>query len=198
MRAACRERGVAGPAAGVEDLPAYNDPMIDKLNALLAPALMERAALALNHVLSSEPEAAARLVAHKGKLVRVQLDNWPGLLPVPPLLGFRVTPAGLVEWVGEDITADLRVRVDAANPAALALRLAAGEQPSVEIDGDAQLAADIDWLLKNLRWDVEADLERLFGPGAAHELHRLGSWFAKGLRAAMARATAMAGPLRAR
>lgn len=179
-------------------MAAYNEPMIDKLNALLAPALMERVVLAVNHVLSSEPEAASRLVAHQGKLLRVLLDNWPGLLPVPPVLAFRVTPAGLVEWVSEDSVADLRIRLDASNPAALALRLAAGEQPVVEIEGDAQLAADIDWLLKNLRWDVAADLERLFGPGPAHELYRLGSWFAKGLRAAMARATAMAGPLRSR
>jgi ubiquinone biosynthesis protein UbiJ len=172
--------------------------MIDKLNALLAPALMERAVLAINHVLSSEPQASERLASHKGKLLRVMLDNWPGLLPPPPLLGFRVTPAGMVEWVSEDMAADLRVRIDAGNPAALALRLAAGEQPAVEIEGDAQLATDVDWLMKNLRWDAEADLERLFGAGPAHELYRLGSWFAKGLRAAIARATAMAGPLRAR
>lgn len=172
--------------------------MIDKLNALLAPALMERLTLVVNHVLSGEPAAVARLMPHQGRLLRLVLQNWPRLLPAPPALAFRITPAGLVEWAADDSGADLLVRVDAGNPAALGLRLLAGEPPAFEIEGDAQLATDVDWLLKNLRWDVAADLERLFGPAAAHELHRLGSWFAKGLRAAIERATALAGQLRAR
>ncbi|HSW09110.1 hypothetical protein [Aquabacterium sp.] len=172
--------------------------MIDKLNALLAPALMERLTLVVNHVLASEPDAVARLLPHQGRTVRLLLESWPRLLPTPPVLAFRITPAGLVEWAADEAGGDLLVRIDAGNPAALALRMLAGEQPAVAIEGDAQLATDIDWLLKNLRWDVAADLERLFGPAAAHELHRLGSWFAKGLRAAIERATALAGSMRSR
>jgi len=172
--------------------------MIDKLNALLAPALMERVVLVLNHVLASAPEASARLLPHQGRLLQVTLDNWPRLLPPPPLVAFRVTPAGLVEWAPDEAQADLRVRVDAANPAALALGMLTGVQPALEIEGDAQLAADIDWLVKNLRWDIAADLDRLIGPGPAHEIVRLGTWFAKGLRAAFERATAMASSMRSR
>jgi len=56
----------------------------------------------------------------------------------------------------------------------------------VDIDGDAQLAADVNWLLQNLRWDVAADLERTFGPSIAYPLHRLGSALAKALRTALA------------
>jgi hypothetical protein len=36
--------------------------------------------------------------------------------------------------------------------------------PPVDIEGDAQLAGDVNWLMQNLRWDVAADLERLFPP----------------------------------
>ena len=79
---------------------------------------------------------------------------------------------------------DLAVQVDAANPALLVARALAGEAPAVQIDGDAQLAGDVNWLLQNLRWDVAADLERQFGPVVAQQLHTLGSAFAKGLRAA--------------
>ena len=93
--------------------------------------------------------------------------GWPALLPPPPALAFRVTPAGLLEWCGGTelpAEADLVVRVDASNPLLLSARAMAGDMPQVAIDGDAQLAADVNWLLQNLRWDVAADLERLFGP----------------------------------
>lgn len=171
--------------------------MIQTLNALLAPALMERLTLVVNHVLSSEPQAMARLLPHRGRLLRLELQGWPALLPPPPMLAFRVTPAGLVEWCpGDDLTPELRVKVNAANPAALALDVVAGRQPPVDIEGDAQLATDVDWLLKNLRWDVAADLERLFGPAVAHELHRLGSMLAHALRSAIEGAGAVAGRMR--
>jgi ubiquinone biosynthesis protein UbiJ len=38
----------------------------------------------------------------------------------------------------------------------------------VRIEGDVQLAADINWLVDNLRWDVEDDLARVIGDGPAH------------------------------
>ena len=60
-----------------------------------------------------------------------------------------------------------------------------GDKPSVTIDGDAQFAADVNWLLGNLRWDIAADLERVLGPTLAYPIHRLGSALARGLRAAL-------------
>jgi ubiquinone biosynthesis accessory factor UbiJ len=103
-------------------------------------------------------------------------------------LAFRVTPAGMLEWCGgpgATAEADLRVSVEASNPLLLMARAMAGDMPSVDIDGDAQLAGDVNWLLQNLRWDVAADMDRLFGPTVAYPLHRLGSALARGLRAAL-------------
>jgi len=68
----------------------------------------------------------------------------------------------------------------------------------VQIDGDAQLAGEMNWLLQNLRWDVAADLERLFGPMVAQQLHRMGSGLAGGIRAAAKAATGLAERLRPR
>ncbi|MBL8352204.1 MAG: hypothetical protein JNL87_18045 [Burkholderiaceae bacterium] len=158
--------------------------MLHDLNALLAPALMDRLVLVVNHVLSAEPAAVQRLQPHRGRVLRLDLLQLPRLLPSPPPLAFQITPAGLVEWCREPVDADLRVRLDAANPAALALQALSGQMPSLAIEGDVQLAADVDWLLKNLRWDVADDLERLFGPMVAHELHRLGSSLARAMRSA--------------
>jgi ubiquinone biosynthesis accessory factor UbiJ len=172
--------------------------MLQNLNALLVPALMERLVLVVNHVLAAEPQATARLLPHNSRVLRLDLDRLPRLLQPAPELAFVVTPAGLMAACSGPKEADLRVRIDAANPAALALRALTGEPPPVEIEGDAQLAGDVDWVLKNLRWDVEADLERVFGPVVAHELHKLGAILARAMRAATQRAAAVADRVRTR
>ena len=87
-----------------------------------------------------------------------------------------------------DASADLRLRLDASNPALLLSRAAAGERPAVEIVGDAQLAADVSWLMQNLRWDLGADLERMFGPAVAGPLQRFGSAVAAALHTALQQA----------
>jgi ubiquinone biosynthesis protein UbiJ len=171
--------------------------MLQNLNALLAPALMDRLVLVVNHVIAAEPQAVARMLPHQGQVLRLELLQLPRLLPVPPL-AFRITPAGLMEWCRDPVDADLRVRLEASNPAALAFQVLGGKVPPVVIEGDAGLAADVDWLLKNLRWDVADDLQRLFGPTMAHELHRLGSGLARAVGKAMQGAEAAAGRMRGR
>jgi ubiquinone biosynthesis accessory factor UbiJ len=169
--------------------------MLQALHDLLAPAVMARTTLVLNHVLSSEPVATTRLRAHAGRRIELQPQGWPALLPPLPRLAFAVTPAGLLDWdaAGAGLPADLAVRFDASNPALLAARALAGETPAVEVDGDAQLAGDVNWLLLNLRWDIEADLERVMPPAAAHQLFRLGGGLARGVQAAVKAAVAAAG-----
>lgn len=168
--------------------------MIHTLQALLAPALMERLVLVVNHVLDAEPAAKQRLLSQRGRVIELRLQDWPSLLPAPPVLAFKVTPAGLLEWCGASAgaEADLHMAVDASNPLALGARMAGGVMPAVDIDGDAQLAADVNWLLQNLRWDVAGDLERVFGPALAAPLYQLGSALARALRAATRGAAAAA------
>ena len=161
--------------------------MLNTLQSLLAPAAMGRATLVVNHVLASEPAATERLRAHAGRRIELLPQAWPGLLPPPPPLAFAVTPAGLLEWVGSaaGTGADLSLRFDASNPARLLAGALAGDTPEVEIDGDAQLAGDVNWLMQNLRWDVEADLERVLGPAVARQLYKLGSALSRALRRAL-------------
>jgi ubiquinone biosynthesis protein UbiJ len=168
--------------------------MRNDLNSLLVPALMQRLTLVVNHVLASETAAVERLKPHVGRSVELELTGWPRLLPPVPLLAFRITPAGLMEWCAEPLpkTADLLIKMDASNPALLAAKAMLGDMPPAEVQGDSQLAGDVDWLLKNLRWDVSADLQRLFGPVVAQQLHSLGSALARTLRAALGGATSLA------
>lgn len=168
--------------------------MLQSLQALVGPAFLQRVTLLVNHVLSSEPAATQRLREQVGRRLQIELIHWPSLLPALPTLVFKITPAGLLEWCGAEPAGgvDLHLRVDAANPALLMARLAAGERPEVEVQGDAQCAADMHWLVENLRWDLEADLARLIGPLPARQLAKLGAALAAGLRRQVQTAAARA------
>ena len=161
-------------------------PMLPSLRALVIPEALRRLTLLINHVLSGEPVATQRLLPHIGKRLQVELVGWPPFLPPPPMVAFRVTPAGLLEWCEDmvapsDTPAALHLSVAAANPALLLAQLASGERPDVGIQGEAQFAADVHWLADNLRWDIEADLARIAGPGPARQLASLGKALAAGL-----------------
>lgn len=150
--------------------------MLHALHTLAGNAVMERATLLLNHVLGSETVATERLRRHAGSCIRLHFDGWPALLPALPATAFRVTPAGLLEWCGAEPPADpqMKIDVDASNPAWMALMTLAGQRPPITITGDAALASDVNWLFDNLRWDVADDLEQLVGPAAAQLLVKLG------------------------
>ncbi len=168
--------------------------MFANLHTLAGGALMERIVLLVNHVLASEPIAMQRLVAHAGRSVEVHFTDWPALLPALPPTRFSITPAGLVEWSrGAAATvADLNVHVDASNPASIALRSLGGECPRIDIQGDAALAGDVDWLIQNLRWDIEDDLAKRVGAGPARQVAQLASAIAQALRGAARGLSALA------
>lgn len=169
-------------------------PMLDSLQQLAAGALMNRLTLVLNHVLASEDAAVRRLRPHAGRFIRLQMTGWPGLLPPPPELTFMVTPAGLLEWCGQQPppAVDLRLAVDASNPARSVAQGLTGRRPAVDVAGDAALATDVSWLMDNLRWDVQDDLARLIGDAPAHELARVGAMLAGGVRQAVSSLSSLA------
>ncbi len=174
--------------------------MFHSLNALLAPALLQRLTLLLNHVLAAETVATDRLRPHSGARVVLTLQGWPALLPTPPLLAWRITPAGLLDACTEALSAapELALNIDASNPAALLAGALAGQTPAVQIDGSAQLAGDVNWLMQNLRWDLAGDIEQVLGPTAAQALLPLGRMLAQGLQAALKAASALSPPWRAK
>ena len=172
--------------------------MAHPLTDLLLPAATARFVLLANHVLSTAPAATERLRAHAGRVLRIEVDGWRIPLPPPPPLTLRISPAGLVE-AGESVAdsgtagADLRLRVDASQPLDTARRMATGEWPALQIEGDVTLAADVNWVIANVRWDIAADLEQVFGPAVADGLARAG---AQAASAARSLAQGVAGVLR--
>lgn len=118
--------------------------------------------LALNHVLMQEPQAMQKLRPHNGRVVSAQWRSFT--------FAVKVTPAGLLDLADEGSAADLTLVLTEESPLAVAQHLVRGDRPPVRIEGDVQLAADVNWLADNLRWDVEEDLSRLLGDVPAHLL----------------------------
>jgi len=160
--------------------------MFEAMKTLAERSVMERVVLLLNHVISAEPQAMERLRTHAARTLRIELEGWPTLLPAPAPIAFRITPPGLVEWIESpgDATPDLRVAIDAANPALAFAKFIVGERPQLRVEGDAAFATDVNWLIENLRWDVEDDLARLVGDAPAREIARFGNAVAQAIREA--------------
>lgn len=147
--------------------------MFEAGKSVFTKAVMDRLVLMINHVIAAEPVAVGRLLPHAGRSVRFRFDGWPSVLPALPSAMFTVTPAGLIEWRAEDdleLAEDLTISVDASNPARAAFRAFTGEKPAIAVAGNAAFAADVNWLVDNLRWDIEDDLARLIGDAPAHQL----------------------------
>ena len=160
--------------------------MFEAMKTLAERSVMERVVLLLNHVISAEPQAMERLRVHAARTLRFELEGWPPLLPPLAPIVFRVTPPGLVEWLDapDDAVPDLRVAIDASNPALAFAKFVMGERPALRVEGDAALASDVNWLIENLRWDAQDDLARLVGDAPAREIARFGGALAKAIREA--------------
>ncbi|NDC61042.1 MAG: hypothetical protein EBZ60_03350 [Betaproteobacteria bacterium] len=128
----------------------------------LLNAFQDKLVILLNHVLSQEPAAVERLRRQQGRSLVISWRSHQ--------LHWRVTPAGLLERAGQDLAADLRIHVQEESPLAVVQGLSKGEKPAMRIDGDVMLAAEVNWLVDHVRWDLEEDLSRIAGDAVAHQL----------------------------
>lgn len=133
-----------------------------------------RVVLLLNHVLQQESQAMERLARQKGKVV---LSQWQQFT-----FKVQATPAGLLDLAPADAVPDLSLVILDESPFAIAQALMQGDKPKVRIEGDVQLAAEINWLADHVRWDVEEDLSRILGDAPAHLLMQTVRSFAQALQ----------------
>jgi len=114
----------------------------------------------LNRLLAAEPWARLRLAPFAGETVELRA-------PLLPTLRFRILAGGTVEPGGAEPGLVMTLK-----PGLLAA-LARGEEHamrSVDVAGDAKLAAEVLVLARHLRWEAEEDLSRLVGDVAARRL----------------------------
>ncbi|CAN7197622.1 ubiquinone biosynthesis accessory factor UbiJ [Acidovorax sp. LjRoot117] len=140
----------------------------------LVHEVQQRVVLFLNHVLMQEKEATDRLVRQKGRVARVQWRAYS--------MALVITPAGLFNLAPETAVPDLRLEVTETSPFALAQTALRGDKPTIRIEGDVQLAAEINWLVDHVRWDVEEDLARVIGDAPAHTVAQVARRAAHALR----------------
>jgi len=147
-------------------------PFLDDLFSSLARGLQppgwmldeiqRRQVLLINHVLMQEPEAQARLSAQAGRTVEARWRIF--------VMRLRITAAGLFDLAPADGEPDLTLTLSEESPWQLAQAAFRGDKPPIRIAGDVQLAADISWIVENVRWDLEEDLSRLIGDAPAHAM----------------------------
>ncbi len=121
-----------------------------------------RIVLLLNHVLAQEKQATERIFRQKGRVVSVKWSYFT--------MQLVATPAGLLDLAPTGARADLALTVEETSPFALAQAALEGKKPAIRIEGDVQLAAEVNWLVDHLRWDAEEDLSRIIGDAPAHTL----------------------------
>ena len=119
-------------------------------------------ARALNHLLEAEPWARERLAPFAGETVELRA-------PALPRLRFTIAADGRLGAASESAAISLAIAI---LPEALPAAVKGEEQllRSIEVQGNAKLAAEVMFLARHLRWDVEEDVAKLIGDIAAHRL----------------------------
>jgi ubiquinone biosynthesis accessory factor UbiJ len=114
----------------------------------------------LNRLLASEDWARQRLAPFAGETVELRA-------PPLPALRLRILEGGTVEAGGAEASLTMTLKPD------LLVALARGEEHalrSVDVDGNARLAAEVLVLARHLRWEAEENLSHIFGDVVAHRL----------------------------
>lgn len=116
----------------------------------------------INHLLSAAPWARERLSPHAGRGARLRVEPFEAV--------FSVQPDGYLA----PAPADESPAVTLSLPLGAALGLVGGDvartMSEVRIDGNAEFADALGFVFRNLRWDVEEDLSKVFGDILAHRI----------------------------
>lgn len=116
-----------------------------------------------NHLLAPANWARERLQPHAGRT---------GRLVLKPLLEIDFSVSGdghLASWVSED-PPDVVLELSFAELPRLLEAGTSAAMRHVRIEGNAEFADAIGFVFRNLRWDAEEDLARVFGDIAARRI----------------------------
>ena len=127
--------------------------------------LDDAAAAAINHLLRSAGWARDELQRFAGGTVRFEV--------APLVVSLSVLEGGEFRRAAADAEPAVTIRLTPG----LMLRIAARDEAAwreIEFAGDADFGAAINRVARNLRWDVEEDLSRVFGDIAARRMTETG------------------------
>jgi ubiquinone biosynthesis protein UbiJ len=136
--------------------------------------VQRRIVLLLNHILMQEQEACRRLARQKDRVVQLQWRKFS--------MKMVATPVGLLDLALSEAKPDLVLAISEESPALVVQGMLRGDRPAVRIEGDVQLAAEVNWLVDHVSWDLEEDLARVLGDALAHTIGQGGRAMVKALR----------------
>lgn len=122
----------------------------------------------INHLLRGESWASGRLLPFAGKTVRFLLPAFEVSLTVTAGGEFAVAAPDAAPASSFSLTPGLLLRI-----------LAADENACLEVGttGETAFAAEVLYVARNLRWDLEEDLSHLVGDLLAHRIVQSGARF---------------------
>lgn len=124
--------------------------------------LSSAAIAALNHLLEPAPWARERLLGFAGDTVCLQA----GTISIT----FMLTESGRLSSVDEEVAPAVTITVPLQSLPAM---LSSGNKSlpaDIRIEGSAELADAVGFVLRNLRWEAEEDLARVIGDIPAHRI----------------------------
>jgi ubiquinone biosynthesis protein UbiJ len=133
----------------------------------------------LNHLLASENWATDRLRPFSGSQILIQT----GLID----LHLLITEQGLFAPAEKTLTPDVTLTLPDDAPVRF-LTDRASLFASVKLSGSADIAESLAFVMRNLRWDVEADMAQIIGDIAARRVARTGTYLADQLKESVKRA----------
>ena len=116
---------------------------------------------AINHVLGQAAWAREKLMPFAGHAAQIKL---------PPFeAAFLITPDGSIAAPEAGAELEVAISLPATTPL-LALQGKDAVMRAARIEGSAEFAQALGFVIRNLRWDAEEDLSRLVGDVAAHRI----------------------------
>jgi ubiquinone biosynthesis protein UbiJ len=116
---------------------------------------------AINHLLGQASWAREKLAPFAGHAAQIKL---------PPFeAAFLIGPDGCVSAPEPDANLEVSISLPAATPL-LALQGKDAVMRAARIEGSAEFAEALGFVIRNLRWDAEEDLSTIVGDIAAHRI----------------------------
>lgn len=124
---------------------------------------------AVNHLLGQAGWAREKLAPFAGHAAQIKM---------PPFeAAFLVGADGLLYVPPADAELEVSISLPVATPL-LALQGQDAVMRAARIEGSAEFAESLGFVIRNLRWDAEEDVSRLVGDIAAHRIVKGGKEFA--------------------
>lgn len=117
---------------------------------------------AINHLLNQEAWAREKLLPHAGKTLKLVVSPFD--------LSLSVNEEGFAELAQTDAPHAVRIELPLSSLPQILVQGRPAAMRQMKLEGDADFAQTVSFLVENLRWEVEEDLSKVVGDTLAHRM----------------------------